>query len=524
MSSDIIGKNVALVPEYSFYREFANGGGAFLDKVKNSTYESRDSVISTSLSTIIKSMHSSTGEAVPICVAGMHRSGTSMFTRLLGNAGVYLGENLDFLPEHDGDNPGGLKEHFGFHALNEMLLIHLGGGWDMPELPENWVSRKDIEPFREKARLLIGHMRTSSEGRIAWAWKDPRNSLTIQFWSGLLPELRVVVCVRNPLDVALSLQHRNSFSKAAAYRLWLHYYRNLLDNVPEHARVLTFYGNYFTDPVAELKRILLKLGLAVDEAVIASTCALADPALHHHHSSMEQILASDCGPEVIAMYSRLREEAESSAGKPVTGVNAMAGGVAAEIETTGADLMRSRFHVEIAQREEHLQHLTTENALLRKSLESLVEKVDGLTSEMDAERNRREAQTRKLSIIAEKAVAVHGLVAHKTAQFAFLQAKVESTLKETNQMLPRVIRCSNTINSVWRIFKRIRKLGKLLKLQREINNATNESTGTLTHIASVMANNGVETDIAHAGLVGYDCEKTPMDVAQLMELLRIRLS
>ncbi|MGB8355769.1 MAG: sulfotransferase [Chthoniobacteraceae bacterium] len=474
------------------------------------------------MNTINSDVHLSTREAVPVCIAGMHRSGTSMFTGLLGNAGVYVGENQDFLPEHTGDNPGGLQEHFGFHALNEMLLIHLGGGWDMPGLPENWVSRKDIEPFREKGRLLIDRMRASSEGRIAWAWKDPRNSLTVQFWSGLLPELRVVMCVRNPLDVALSLQCRNGFSQAAACRLWLDYYRNLLDNVPEHARVLTFYENYFTDPVAELKRVLQKLGLAVDETVIASTCALADPALHHHQSTIEQLLASDCGLEVIAMYSRLREEAEANAGKPVTGVNAVA--VAAEIETTGADLVRSRFHVETAQREEHIRHLANENALLRKSLEDLVEKVAGLTSEMEAERNRREAQTRKLSIIAEKAVAVHGLVAHKTAQFAFLQAKVESTLKETNQMLPRVIRCSNTINSVWRIFKRIRKLGKLLKLQREINNATNESTGTLTHIASVMANNGVETDIAHAGLVGYDSEKTPMDVAQLMELLRIRLS
>jgi hypothetical protein len=476
--------------------------------------------ISTSLNTIINRAHSSTREAVPVCIAGMHRAGTSMIASLLRNAGVYLGEENDFMLAQEGENPGGAQEHFGFYALNEKLLLHLGGGWDMPELPENWVSRKDIEPFREEARQLIDRMHTFSEGRIAWGWKDPRNSITIQFWSSLLPELRVVACVRNPMDVALSLQRRNNFSQAASDRLWLRYYGNILENVPEHACVWTSYENYFTDAGAELKRILPGLGLPVDEAVIASTCALAKPGMHHHQSAIEQLSASDCNPEVIAMYGRICGEMGSGNGRPVTGMNP----VAAEIETTDADLTRSRFHAETAQREEHIRHLTNENVLLRKSLEELVEKVAGLTNEMTTERNKREEQTRKLSIIAERAVAVHGMVAHKTAQFAFLQAKVESTLKETNQMLPRAIRCSNTINSVWRIFKRIRKLGKLLKLQREINNATNESVGTLTHIASVLANNGAETDIAHAGLVGYGSEKTPMDVSQLMELLRIRLS
>jgi len=61
-----------------------------------------------------------------VCIAGMHRSGTSMVARLLSDCGVYLGSPQDLLPPQP-DNPKGYFEHKGMLALNEALLEHLGG-------------------------------------------------------------------------------------------------------------------------------------------------------------------------------------------------------------------------------------------------------------------------------------------------------------------------------------------------------------------------------------------------------------
>jgi len=457
-----------------------------------------------------------------------------MVARLLKCAGVHMGDDLDFLPAREEENPAGSWEHSGFHALNERLLIHLGGGWDMADLPGGWMSRDDLEPFRECASRLIERMDIEANGGIAWGWKDPRNSITIQFWRDVLPDLRVVVCVRNPLDVAASLQRRNNFSLAASNKLWLSYYRNIIDNVPEHARIVTCREAWFADPRAELKRVLTKLGLPVNEKTLGLTQTLVNPALQHHHSSLDQLIASDSCPEIIDMYVRLCDAAGANGQGPAPGENFTASLAPLPGESSRGDLARSRFHVEIAQREEHIRRLSNENAALRKSMDDALSQLGALGKEVEklagrldgllTGRNEDEIRDLKLSTMTERAVAVQQLVMLKNAQFTSLQHKVESTLKETKPMLPRALRFSNSINSVYRIIKRVRKLGKLFTLQRELNNAINESLGTLTHISMIMTNHRGDMTGVPAGLEEYGTGKIPMDVSQLMAFLRIRLS
>src|SRR5687767_636825 len=66
-----------------------------------------------------------------ICVLGMHRSGTSLVSRLLHLLGVYLGPQ-ESISNTGEDNPTGYWEHSGFVRLNEELLARLGGRWDAP--------------------------------------------------------------------------------------------------------------------------------------------------------------------------------------------------------------------------------------------------------------------------------------------------------------------------------------------------------------------------------------------------------
>jgi len=89
-----------------------------------------------------------------ICIAGAHRSGTSMVTRFLHRCGLELGSESDLMPPQT-DNPEGFWEHLGFVALNDELLAALGGAWDLPPRPDESFTGPQLNTLRLKARLLI---------------------------------------------------------------------------------------------------------------------------------------------------------------------------------------------------------------------------------------------------------------------------------------------------------------------------------------------------------------------------------
>ena len=56
-----------------------------------------------------------------VCIAGMHRSGTSLVARLLNLTGVYLGPEERMIPPKP-DNPTGFWENLDFVHLNDQIL------------------------------------------------------------------------------------------------------------------------------------------------------------------------------------------------------------------------------------------------------------------------------------------------------------------------------------------------------------------------------------------------------------------
>src|SRR5947209_4255993 len=151
-----------------------------------------------------------------ICsVAGMHRSGTSMITRLLNLVGMELGSNLH--PPQE-DNSEGFWEDYQFSRLNDALLNLWDGAWDWPpNLPLNWTEDYRLEPFYISGRALIEKFRNVEW----WGWKDPRNSLLLPFWLKLQPDLKLIYCIRHPFEVSSSLQKRGGYHTLNyGYQLW----------------------------------------------------------------------------------------------------------------------------------------------------------------------------------------------------------------------------------------------------------------------------------------------------------------
>ena len=196
-----------------------------------------------------------------VCVLGMSRSGTSLTARILSLIGVYLGEEGELLQgelrqlQNEDEsvlaaaseaNPGGFWEHYELMRLNERVLRRLGGNWREPPSPEpGWHSSGELAPEREEARFLL---ETSFSGHRLWGWKDPRNSLTLPFWQALVPDLRYVVCLRNPLDVGKSLERRDGLSLELGIALWETYLKRALGHTQDGPRIVVSYESYFEDP------------------------------------------------------------------------------------------------------------------------------------------------------------------------------------------------------------------------------------------------------------------------------------
>jgi len=233
-----------------------------------------------------------------VCITGAHRSGTSMITRLLNLSGLYLGVDSD-ININATDNPEGFWENIQFVRLNEEILSTHGGAWDMPPNPgANWELAPEMAPFRDQAKQIIRQF----ENQALWGWKDPRNSLTIDFWKGLLPEMKVLICLRNPLDIVHSLSKRGYTSPEFGFRLWSAYNRHLLDVIPGENRIITHFDVYFSRPRGELERVLALLGISASEAQIVAAVASIASSLRHNRNPWQDILKYRPPRDLIGLY------------------------------------------------------------------------------------------------------------------------------------------------------------------------------------------------------------------------------
>jgi GT2 family glycosyltransferase/glycosyltransferase involved in cell wall biosynthesis len=236
-----------------------------------------------------------------VCIAGAHRSGTSMLTRLLHVCGLYLGPENDLMPPQ-ADNPEGFWEHSGFVELNEELLNELGGAWDLPPKADENFKHARLDPLRTKAQLLVEGFDSAS----VWGWKDPRNSLTLPFWQDLLPGLKTLIVVRNPLEVAHSMRERNGTSYSFGLRLWEIYNQRLIEATKQRERLVTHYDLFFKNTEAELQRIAKFIGLP--DADTVSGAALVTKQKRHIRFSIDDLIDAGVSGEVIELYQTLINE------------------------------------------------------------------------------------------------------------------------------------------------------------------------------------------------------------------------
>lgn len=228
-----------------------------------------------------------------------------MVARVLNLAGLYLGPESDLLPANAA-NAEGYWENYHFVSANDRILAEFGGGWDHPpKFPVGWEKSDRVLAHRIAATAF---MRTF-DGYEHWGWKDPRNSVTMEFWRELLPDLKVVICVRNPVEIARSLTTRGASSEAFSLDLWLDYSRRLIDAVPPGQRLITHYISFFDQPQLELARLLEFLGMVASEEQRQAALAAIKSPLRHSHATLVDLLAAEPPFELVHLYQEMCLEA-----------------------------------------------------------------------------------------------------------------------------------------------------------------------------------------------------------------------
>jgi len=242
-----------------------------------------------------------------ICTLGMHRSGTSLVSRILNLLGVYLGA-APAISGAGSDNPKGHWEHHPIALLNDDILVRYGGRWDVPPaFPPDWTRDAGLIPLKEEAARLLTDAFGSHE---LWGWKDPRTCLTAAFWQDLVGPMRYVLCVRNPLAVAASLERRDRMLAIHADRLWLLYVAASLIHSRGYPRIVVFYEDLMADWPRELRRLAAFIGRpdrAEDPEVTAAVSDFIAGDLHHHRPSSEDLAAdTNLSFETKSLYLALR--------------------------------------------------------------------------------------------------------------------------------------------------------------------------------------------------------------------------
>ena len=168
----------------------------------------------------------SRGARQAIVVLGMHRSGTSALAGVLCGLGAAAPKKTLMGPHPC--NQKGLFEALGLAQAHDEFLAAAGSCWhDWRKFDLQWARSKSAAQHAAKIKTVLTE-EFGDEPMIVL--KDPRICRFVPYTLSLLAELNVtpvaVLPVRNPLEVALSLQRRDNFAVPKSMMLWL---RHVLD-------------------------------------------------------------------------------------------------------------------------------------------------------------------------------------------------------------------------------------------------------------------------------------------------------
>jgi hypothetical protein len=232
----------------------------------------------------------------------MHRSGTSAVTRVVNLLGAEIGKSI--LMPGEG-NSEGFWEHFDAMHVDHDLLLAFGHTWfDIRRLPADWQQHGAARVARDRASAII---RKEFTGHALVTIKDPRMCLTAPVWIEAFEaagfDVQCLFVVRDPGEVAGSLQAREKWPREPIFLLWAHYMMEAVLATRQHARSLITYDQLLNDWRGTMERVASELQLPWPRGEAAA--ADIDAFLHkgHRHHSAASETNSDIPPFVAEFHA-----------------------------------------------------------------------------------------------------------------------------------------------------------------------------------------------------------------------------
>ena len=250
-----------------------------------------------------------------ILVAGMHRSGTSAAARVINLLGADIARDLT--PAIPGNNDRGFWEPRAVVAIHDRLLADLDSAWDDPfSLPARWM---ETDAARQAKRELAEEVRKDFSGGRICTVKDPRLGRLLPLWLELLDELEiepvVVVPVRNPLEVAASLQRRDRLPLAKSLLIYLRYTLDAELASRGRRRIFVRYDHLLVDWRSFARKLEKAVGTGLLTPVPDGAAAIdrfLTLDLYHNRATHETLSSTpDVPATVVELFDRMSETAES---------------------------------------------------------------------------------------------------------------------------------------------------------------------------------------------------------------------
>jgi hypothetical protein len=402
-----------------------------------------------------------------VLVLGMHRAGTSALARVLNLVGCDLPKTLI------GANKSNETGHWESEAIarfNDRLLASAGSTWDdWLAFNPGWFTSPKAAQFHEEALSVLDEEFGSSR---LFVLKDPRICRLAPFWMNVLAAhgiaSRMLLPVRNPLEVARSLAARNAFEPALGNLIWL---RHVLE--AEHAtrgrpRFFTSYDKLlknWTSVIAGASEALELSWPCQPVRVDADVVTFLDRKHRHHEEAINDTLGnsnlstwlrdafrvfsdwSSSGekPQDLALLDRIRVEFDAAApafvGLITSGRSAMQRNVKLQTEhktLTDAVQVSERTIAGLRTKLEEIEKSAAEHASKARELEC------GVIS------SRKKLATQETTAIAIAAECDALKIAVRTAEEAHQLARVQ--LDESGKLA-------------------VTQLEKLQRLEHELNTA-----------------------------------------------------
>ncbi|MEM6890475.1 MAG: hypothetical protein AAF636_20435 [Pseudomonadota bacterium] len=218
------------------------------------------------------------------------------------------------MPPAEGENPKGFFEDFDIYQFNEELLRALGSAWhSLTPLDEERLRGPDFSEHRRHATRLITEKLGTNE---VFAFKDPRTAVLMPFWRCVFEDLELedqyVLTVRNPMEIAASLNARDGFDMRHGLYLWAKHVVEAVRYTEGKPRVFVAYETVLREPFEQLTRLAAALDLEAPKRnakAITEYCEeFLELGLRHNFVGSKELERSGLAPPfLLALDQWLRE-------------------------------------------------------------------------------------------------------------------------------------------------------------------------------------------------------------------------